>query len=209
MFVEAMELLLRAEADLAVAGTVQTEEEALAHCSAEAPDVILLDIDQPGMDPSKVTRQLLEACPDGRVVIITSSQDEGVVINAIEAGARGYLRKTRSVRELVGVIKMAAAGEMVIPAEDMDYVLKTRRRAREEHSKAWILLNQLTDRERDVLRELTKGLSTADVASALSISIQTVQTYVKNILAKLDLHSKLEAVLFAIRQGFPEGPGQG
>jgi DNA-binding NarL/FixJ family response regulator len=203
MLVEAIELVLGEEEDLLVAGTAATAEEAVGLSLKPRPDVILLDVDRPGMDAAQATRAMKAAHPECPIVLITASQREQEIVNAIAAGAHGYLPKTRSATEVAGVIRLAASGEMVIPAQDLHHVLESVRHVGKQRSHAWVLLNQLTDRERDVLGAFTKGMSTSDVSKSLSISPQTVRKHVKNMLAKLNLHSKVEAVIFAIRHGFP------
>jgi DNA-binding NarL/FixJ family response regulator len=116
MFSQALELLLRGEDDIQVVGSAQTGEEALAMCRDVAVDVALIDIDLPGMDGVAVTARLQEAHPEIHVVVITAFQAPNVMARAVNAGASGYVMKTDLSDTLVGAIRMAVSGNMVLPA---------------------------------------------------------------------------------------------
>jgi DNA-binding NarL/FixJ family response regulator len=200
MFADAIELLLAGEEGLEVVGVAETAEEALDVCDRECPAVVLMDIDLPGMDGVDATKRVLETCPDARVVVVTAFQGE-VMMRALEAGARGYLPKTRAAEELTGVIRRAAAGEMILPTGEVGGVPSSLRKDRSAKSGALERLGGLTSREVQILQALADGMSTSEVAEALVISPLTVQSHVKSILFKLGVHSKLEAVTIALRHG--------
>jgi DNA-binding NarL/FixJ family response regulator len=201
MFAEAVEMLLAAEDDIEVMATMATAEEALALAEREAPDVVLMDIDLPGVDGIDATRRLRELSPATQVVIVTGFQEAGVVARAIEAGACCFLSKTQAIEWLGDTIRRAAAGELVLPAGDVAGVLSRLREAQRARHDAQGLLSLLTSREIQILQLTAEGRSTPQVAQELFISPFTVQTHLKNILAKLGVHSKLEAVTFCIRHG--------
>jgi two-component system, NarL family, response regulator LiaR len=207
MFGEALELLLGDEEDLEVLGSVGSAEDALEVAAGNRPDVVLMDIDLPGMDGIEATRQFAERFPGTRVVMITAFQDSAVVAGAIEAGALGYLPKTQAADRLVDVVRRASAGDMVLPAGDIAEVLVRLQESHRTRSDAERVLSQLTSREIHVLQSIGDGKSTNEIAAALFISPLTVQTHVKNILGKLGVHSKLEAVTFALRHGLIRIPG--
>jgi DNA-binding NarL/FixJ family response regulator len=201
MFAQALRLLLEAESDLELVGTVSTGEAAVELTAGSAVDVVLMDIDLPGIDGVVATRRIREQTPDTQVVVITAFQDADTVAKAVQAGACGFLPKTRTADEVAGVIRRAAAGEMVMPAGSMDAVLHSLEESQRTRTQAERMLAQLSNREVLILQAIAEGRSTGEIASQLFISRFTVQTHIRNILAKLDVHSKLEAVLLALRHG--------
>src|SRR5436309_4577353 len=209
MFAEALEMLLAGEQDVEIAGVVGTGEEALEVVARVSPHVVLMDIDLPGIDGIEATRRIRELSPSTEVVIITAYQEPAVMARAIEAGACGFVHKTQTADQLVGVIRGAAAGEMVLPSGDIRAVLAKLQAAHRDRTDAGWLIDQLTSREIQILQAIAQGSSTRELAETLFISQLTVQTHVKNILAKLGVHSKLEAVTFALRHGVIRMPGSG
>jgi len=201
MFAQALRLLLEAESDLELVGSVSTGEEAIELTASEAVDVVLMDIDLPGIDGVAATRRIREQAPDTQVVVITAFQDARTVAKAVQAGACGFLPKTRTADEVASVIRRAAAGEMVMPAGSMSAVVNSLEESQRTRTQADKLLAQLSNREVLILQAIAEGRSTGEIASELFISRFTVQTHIRNILAKLDVHSKLEAVLLALRHG--------
>src|SRR3989442_8194711 len=119
MFAEAIEMLLEGTDDIRIPGIAATAEEALAACEADPPDVVLMDIDLAGMDGIDATGRVRELSPETKVVIITAFQEPSVIARALQAGAAGYVPKTRASDELLGVIRRAGTGEMVLPAGDI------------------------------------------------------------------------------------------
>ncbi len=124
-----------------------------------------------------------------------------MIASAIDAGASGYVPKTHAADELVSVIRRAAAGEMVLPSKDIGAILGRLQKVREIRTDEGQLVARLTPRELEVLQSLADGKSTDEIAQALFISPRTVRSHVKNVLAKLGVHSKLEAVTMALRYG--------
>jgi DNA-binding NarL/FixJ family response regulator len=201
MFADALQLLLRGEEGIDLAATASTAEEALEISESMRPDVVLMDIDLPGIDGIEATRMFRQRQPGVTVVIITAYQQPDVIAAAIDAGASGYVPKTHAADELVSVIRRAALGEMVLPSRDIGAILGRLQRAREIRTDEGHLVARLTPRELEVLQSLADGKSTAEIAQALFISPRTVRTHVKSVLAKLGVHSKLEAVTMALRYG--------
>jgi DNA-binding NarL/FixJ family response regulator len=166
------------------------------------PDVVLMDIDfRGGMSGIEATRLIKVSSPATNVLIMTAHEDERLLVEAVEAGASGFLRKTEGVDQLIAAMKAAAAGEILIDRAALARLLPRVAREREVHRDAVLLLNQLTDREREILGLLGEGMRNEEIASHLFISPQTVQTHIRNVLGKLGVHSKLEAVTFAVRHG--------
>lgn len=185
-----------------VARPVHTPEEAVEICHEHHPDVVLMDIVFKGpMDGIEATRRIKEDSPTTKVVIMTAHDDERLLVEAVEAGASGFLGKDEAADEVLAAAKAAAEGEVLIDPVTLTRILHQVAKEREAHRGAMALLADLTDREREVLRLLAQGTRNDDIAQRLFISPQTVQTHVRNLLAKLGVHSKLEAVAFAVKHG--------
>ncbi len=201
MFSDALSLLLGRLPELELAGAVHDAEEGLVRARELQPDVVLMDLDLPGMDGIEATQRMREAAPGAKVVIVTALSSPALIAGALAAGACGYVPKTRAVDELLDVVRRAAAGEIVMPDDDLPLVLEQLRGGTGMRPVAEIALGRLTARETQILRALAAGESTASVATKLGISPLTVQSHVKSILAKLGVHSKIEAVTLAWRHG--------
>lgn len=207
MFAEALEYLLQAEEDIVTVGIARSGDDALAMFSDAAPDVVLMDLDLPGMSGVEAIRLIRLLSPTTQVVVITAIQDSAEMAAAVSAGACGFVPKTEAADDLVGMIHRAAAGEMVLPGRDLRAVLIKLQAAQRVRSDAERLLDRLTGREVQILQTMAEGVSSAELARRLFISQSTVQTHVKNILSKLGVHSKLEAVTFALRHEVIKIPG--
>lgn len=201
LFCEAIGLALQGEAGLRLLATAHDLDEALARCADHPPDVVLMDVDLPGVDGVEATRRLRAAHPEARVVMITGLEDPALIASALAAGACGFVPKTRAVEELVDVVRRAAAGELVMPEAHLAPVLAELQAGRGARPDL-LLLRRLTPREGEILRALAAGDGIPEIAERLGISALTVQSHVKNILAKLNVHSRLEAVTLAWRAGF-------
>lgn len=201
MFADALQLLLEAEPEFVFAGGAQSGEEALQMAEGGCPDVVLMDIELPGLDGTETTRRLLERCPEAKVVAISALQPDEVVTEAIQAGAVGFVPKTQAADQLIDVVRRAAAGEIVLPTEGLAgtlHRLQEARRVRENQAHA---LGQLTERERQILQAIAEGRRTEEIGQRLFISPHTVHSHMRSIFMKLGVRSKLDAVLVALRQG--------
>ncbi len=187
---------------LLVAPPVHDPQAAIDLCAEHLPDVVLMDIDfKGGMSGIDATRKITETSPSTKVVIMTAHDDDRLLVDAVEAGASGFLSKDEAAQELLSAAKAAAEGEVLIDPMTLARLLPQVAREREQKRDALALLNDLTDREREILTLLAQGVRNDEIATKLYISPQTVQTHVRNILGKLRVHSKLEAVAFAVRNG--------
>ncbi len=200
---DALAMVVERDADLRlVARPVHTAEEAVDICREERPDVVLMDIVfKGGIDGIEATRRIKELSPATKVVIMTAHDDERLLVDAVEAGASGFLGKDEAADEVLAAAKAAAEGEVLIDPATLTRLLHQVAREREARRDALLLLESLTDREREILKLLAEGMRNDGIAQKLYISPQTVQTHVRNLLAKLGVHSKLEAVAFAVKNG--------
>jgi len=182
---------------------VHTPDEGVALAAEQLPDVVLMDIVFKGADTTGIeaTRKIKESSPSTKVVIMTAHDDDRLMVEAVEAGASGFLSKDLPADQILQATKAAADGEVLIDPVTLTRLLAQVAREREEQRDALALLSDLTERERQILELLAQGKRNDDIAQELYISPQTVQTHVRNILGKLRVHSKLEAVAFAVKHG--------
>lgn len=198
MFSEALGLLLGRQPDVRLVGSARNAAEAMQMLGQE-PDVVLMDLDMPGTNGIEATRQIREIVPDAKIVLLTAVQSPEIIADALAAGACGYVPKTRAVEELMDVVRRAAAGEIVMPERDLAAVVEQLRGPRVSPGEA--ALRRLTPRETEILQGLAAGETASQIAASLGISALTVQSHVKSVLAKLGVHSKIEAVTLAWRHG--------
>jgi DNA-binding NarL/FixJ family response regulator len=192
-------MVLEAEPDLKSVGVAGTLEKARSMVVSTTPDVILLDHRLPDGDGVAAIGELRRLRPSAQVVVLTASAADHVLVAAIEAGASGFVSKTRSLDELTSAVRAAATGEAVISPEMLARLLpRLQRSGRARH-------NDLTEREREVLGLLADGLSNAAIAEQLFVSVHTVRNHIANLSAKLGAHSKLEALSIAVRDGLLPG----
>jgi len=200
---DALSMVVGLDSDLTmIAAPVHTAEEAIEVAAEHLPDVVLMDIVfKGGMSGIEATRAIKAASPSTKVVIMTAHDDEHLLVEAVEAGASGFLGKDEAAEELLSAAKAAADGEVLIDPIMLTRLLHRVALEREERRDALNLLGDLTDREKEILQLLAEGLRNDGIAAKLFISPQTVQTHIRNILGKLRVHSKLEAVAFGVRHG--------
>jgi NarL family two-component system response regulator LiaR len=185
-----------------IAPPVHAAEESIELCREHQPDVVLMDIVfKGGMDGIEATRRIKEVSPATKVVIMTAHDDERLLVEAVEAGASGFLGKDEAADEVLAAAKAAAEGEVLIDPLTLTRLLHQVAKEREARRDAMALFEELTEREREILQLLAEGMRNDGIAQKLFISPQTVQTHVRNLLAKLGVHSKLEAVAFAVKHG--------
>lgn len=185
---------------MAVVGEAADGAEATRLARALAPDVVVLDLNMPGLSGAEAVRRIVSAHPEARVVVVTVSAAEEDVIDALHAGACGYLLKDMRLDHLVGGIRQAACGQAVLSREAMQALL-VHVRTRPAAAPAPAERPPLTARELEVLRLIVDGADNAAIGRELSISRHTVKQYVTNILEKLDVRSRLDAAVYAVRAG--------
>ncbi|MET0740274.1 MAG: response regulator transcription factor [Candidatus Nanopelagicales bacterium] len=192
-----------AEAGLDVVASAGNGAEAIRRAAATRPDVLLLDLQLPDLSGVDVARQLCAAQPSLRVLVLSASGEQDDVLEAVKAGATGYLVKSASRAELLDAVRRVAAGESVFTAGLAGLVLGEYRRlsAGASGRNPNEDVPQLTEREVDVLRLVAKGLTARQVAERLVLSHRTVENHVQNTLRKLQLHNRAQLVRYAIEQG--------
>jgi DNA-binding NarL/FixJ family response regulator len=191
---DALSTVIGLDPDFRLVGPpVHTPDEGVALAAEQLPDVVLMDIVFKGVDTTGIeaTRKIKESSPSTKVVIMTAHDDDRLMVEAVEAGASGFLSKDLPADEILQATKAAAEGEVLIDPVTLTRLLAQVAREREEQRDALALLNDLTERERQILDLLAQGKRNDDIAQELYISPQTVQTHVRNILGKLRVHSKL------------------
>jgi DNA-binding NarL/FixJ family response regulator len=200
MFAESLARLLAAEDDIEVTGVATSAVAAFALVAQRPPQVVIVDYQLPDQDGLQIVTELKRSSPDLIVLMLSGVIDESVLLSAIEAGCIGFLTKDRAAAEVAAAVRAAAAGESLISP-----VLLARLLARLNHSADGVGAD-LTDRERQILGLLAAGQSNAVIAAELFLSVNTVRNYVQAVLTKLNVHSKLEAVATAVREGIIEYP---
>ena len=180
--------------DLELVGEARDGEEALLRCEQIKPDVILMDMVMPTMDGAKATRAIREAYPDVQVIALTSFKEDDLVHGALEAGAIGYLLKNVSANELANAIRAAHAGRPTLAPEAAEALIHTT-----THNAKPTLGHDLTEREREVLILMAEGLNNIEIAKRLIVSRSTTRFHVSNILSKLHVTSRTEAVAVALK----------
>ncbi|MGZ5291556.1 MAG: response regulator [Actinomycetota bacterium] len=198
---DALSMVVERDAGLRmVAPAVQNADRAVDLCREHRPDVVLMDVEfKSGIGGIEATRRIKENWPATKVVIMTAHDDERLLVEAVEAGASGFLGKDEPADEVLAAVKAAAEGEVLIDPSILARLLHQVSKERDERREVLARFATLTDREWEILRHVSEGRRNDDIAGSLFISPQTVQTHVRNVLGKLEVHSKLEAVALAVR----------
>jgi len=195
MVASSVALVLEQEPDIEVVGIVGTLAAARQRVAVDPPDVVLLDHRLPdgrGVDEIPGIKQI---APSAKVVVVTASTDDATLVAATEAGCSGFLSKSGKLDDLVAAVRAASVGEVLVSPALLSRLLPRLHRAQRG------LGSDLTPREIEVLALIAEGLGNAAIAGRLSVSVNTVRNHVANILAKLGVHSKLEALAVAVREG--------
>ncbi|MFF7923195.1 response regulator [Streptomyces mirabilis] len=195
-------LILEAEPDIVVVGEASDGVAAVESAEALTPDVVLMDIRMPHMDGVEATRRIVGAGSPSRIVILTTFDLDAHVVDALRAGASGFLVKDGPADSLVGAIRTVAGGEAVLSPRVTHRLLdRFAHLAAPATSAVPTKLDALTGRELDVLRALTRGLSNAEIALELGVGETTVKTHVAHILEKYQLRDRVQAVILAYDSG--------
>jgi two-component system nitrate/nitrite response regulator NarL len=199
LFRQALISLLSEIPDLEVVGDAANGRAAVDEILELAPDVVLMDIHMPGLSGTEAARTVSEARPDVAVIVLTVSETDEDLLDAVRAGARGYLLKNADAEELVEAIRRVRAGEAIVTPAMTGKLLAGFRDADRRALPA--VEDVLTPRERQVLAHLSTGATNREIATALVISEHTVKTHVRHILRKLEVANRAEAAAYATRHG--------
>ena len=167
----------------------------------EGVDVAIVDLDLPDGSGVDLIGALRAANPNGMVLILSGSTDRALFARAVEEGASGVMNKSSRIAEIVEAVQRLSAGEPLISPREMIEMLRYAGRHREENRTAQQTLQRLTPREREVLQSLADGLNDKEIAQRLHVSTETARTHMVNVLRKLDVDSRLQALVFAVRHG--------
>jgi len=200
LFRRGLVMVLEEESGIEVVAEAAGGAEAVALATDLAPDVVLMDVRMPGGGGIEATRAILAAIPSAAIIMLTVSDDEEDLFEAMKAGAAGYLLKEISIEEVGAAVRAVAQGQRLVTPSLATKLINefadlSRRRAEASAPDA----PKLTARELEVLRHVASGATNRDISARLGISENTVKNHVRNILEKLRLHSRMEAVLFAMR----------
>jgi len=195
-----LRLLLERQPGFEVVGEAADGRQAAEQAEETKPDVVVLDIAMPNMSGIEAAQRIRALLPQAAIVILSMHSDEGYVLRALKAGAKGYLLKDSAESDLIEAIKAVSEGKAFFSPEISkilveDYVRDMKKRGAEDSYEL------LTSREREILHLLAEGKSNKDVATLLNLSLYTVETHRRNLQDKLNLHSLAEVILYAVRKG--------
>ncbi len=190
---QGLKMVLGLEPDLEIIAEANNGQEALGLVKKYNPQVVLMDLLMPVMDGVSAIRSIKKDFPDVEVVALTSVLEDRLVIDAVEAGAAGYLLKESGPEELVEAIRAAAKGEVRLHPKAQKRLVKEVRTPEMRES--------LTERETETLRLIARGYSNKEIANALDVSEVTIKTHVSSVLSKLNLQSRTQVALFALKEG--------
>ncbi|APD08902.1 MULTISPECIES: response regulator [Thermus] len=201
LFRQGLKSLLEAEGDFRVVGEAKDGWEAMRHALEAKPDVILMDIQMPGLDGVQATQAILKEWPEAKVIILTMYRQDAYVFEAVKAGARGYLLKDTDAQELIEAIRRVHAGEVLLDAELAGRIIQDFRAKKEAQAP---LHAELSEREVQILKLVAQGYTNLEIAAELGLSEKTVRNRLSEIFQKLHLNNRTQAALYAIREGLAQ-----
>ena len=203
-FRQTLALVFEGEPDFEVVAQAGTVAEAREVMGDREADLGVVDLSLPDGEGVELIEDLRQANPHFAALVLTASLDRAEHARAVEAGAAGVLHKSADMDQILDATRRLAAGETLLSPEELVELLRLAGQSREEEREARASIEQLTRREREVLRALARGLSNKQIAEHLHMSVDTERTHMMNILNKLGVHSRLQALLFAVRHGLVE-----
>ncbi len=203
LFRRGLEMVLAGEPDIELVGQASDGAEAVEKAAESVPDIVLMDIRMPRSNGIEACRAMKEAAPSAKIIILTISDEEEDLFEAIRAGASGYLLKDIPLDEVADTVRAVHGGQSLINPSMAGKLLTEfaalARRDDEERAQE-VPAPRLTEREMQVLKLVARGMNNRDIAKELFISENTVKNHVRNILEKLQIHSRMEAVMVAVRE---------
>ncbi len=201
LFRRGLTMVLESEPDIEVVGEANDGHEVVTLAEKYMPDLVLMDVRMPGRGGIDAAQAIKDAVPHTKILMLTISDEEEDLYDAIKVGASGYLLKEISIEEVADSIRQVHAGQSLIsPSMASKLLTEFAAMARKDEEKQQMPTPRLTDREMEVLTLVAQGLNNRDIAKELFISENTVKNHVRNILEKLQLHSRMEAVVYAVRE---------
>jgi DNA-binding NarL/FixJ family response regulator len=201
LFRRGLQTILEQEPDLELVGEASDGAEAVEKAQELMPDVLLMDVRMPKRSGIEATTQIKDLLPHAKILMLTISDEEADLYDAIKAGASGYLLKEIPIEEVADAIRSVWAGQSRIsPSMASKLLNEFSAMAKGGEDRSQVPTPRLTDREMEVLQLVAKGLNNRDIAKQLYISENTVKNHIRNILEKLHLHSRMEAVVYAVRE---------
>jgi two-component system NarL family response regulator len=201
LFRRGLTMVLVSEPGIEVVGEAQDGVEAVSRAEELAPDVVLMDVRMPRLSGIEATRAIRETAPTAKILMLTVSDEEDDLFDAIKAGANGYLLKEISIEEVADAVRAVVTGQSLIsPSMASKLLNEFNTLSKQATEKQRYATPRLTDRELEVLKLVAQGMRNSEIAESLYISENTVKNHVRNILEKLQLHSRMEAVVYAMRE---------
>ncbi len=208
LFRRGLIMVLEAEDDIVVVGEAEDGRDAVERVADIVPDVVLMDVRMPEIDGIEATRLIAERAPSAKILMLTVSDEENDLYEAIKAGATGYLLKEISIEEVASAVRAVVSGQSLIsPSMASKLLTEFTNLAKRADERTSVPTPRLTERELEVLRLVAQGMSNREIAGELYISENTVKNHVRNILEKLHLHTRMEAVMYAVREKLLDIPG--
>lgn len=202
---EGLMTLLQTVADITPVAAAADGEEAVAMCARHRPDVVLMDLRMPRVDGVEATRRIRAAQPETEIVVLTTHADEASILDALQAGARGYLTKDAGIAEISRAVHAAAAHQVLLdPVVHARLIEAATAGARPAPAPARPLPDDLTPREGEVLALVAQGLSNGEIAARLVVSETTVKTHINHVFAKIGARDRAQAVHYAYTHGLAE-----
>jgi two-component system NarL family response regulator len=201
LFRRGLQMVLEQEPDIEVVGEASDGSEAVVVASETLPDIVLMDVRMPKRGGIDACTSIHDVVPSAKIIMLTISDEEADLYDAIKAGAMGYLLKEISIEEVASAIRAVHGGQSLIsPSMASKLLTEFAAMVKKTDEKQQVPAPRLTDREMEVLKLVAKGLNNRDIAKQLFISENTVKNHIRNILEKLQLHSRMEAVVYAVRE---------
>ena len=201
LFRRGLQMVLEQEPDIEVVGEASDGSEAVQKAADTLPDIVLMDVRMPKRGGIDACTAIHDAVPSTKIIMLTISDEEADLYDAIKAGAMGYLLKEISIEEVASAIRAVHGGQSLIsPSMASKLLTEFASMIKRTDDRQQVPTPRLTDREMEVLKLVAKGLNNRDIAKQLFISENTVKNHIRNILEKLQLHSRMEAVVYAVRE---------